>query len=176
MELLKTLSAWGPSGLHHVADNATFSCDHVRSLAVHNASARCQFVRTNADCLSLASNGRLLAYLPAIYCPPLGGSLNFPPLAAGLPPWASVCLCLVLLCFLFVALGVSADQFFCPNLATISRTLRYKKNHAIEFSQIVALSIVGTAWQSGVWDIFVVQDHRAKDFGALKVVKKVGRV
>ena len=106
-------------GLFHFSPPVTvgeeLSCHEVRNL--QNLSDQCLFVQTNADCLQLRLSGGHFDYLVLFYCP-----LHHVVSASW--PYLSVFLCLSLLCLLFVALGVSADQFFCPNLATISKTLR----------------------------------------------------
>ena len=70
---------------------------------------QCDFVVNNTDCQEARG---FLNYVTVLYCnfqdqEPLGLFLLF-----------------LWLAFLFVGLAVSADDFFCPNLNTISKTLR----------------------------------------------------
>ena len=98
-----------------------------------NRSEQCDFVRNNTDC---QDSGGLINYLEVRLGPPdfvkLSNILclflqiyycldNFkyrPGVAGGLTLWLTI---------LFVSLGLSADHFFCPNLARISKSLRYAK-------------------------------------------------
>merc|ERR1719412_1033626 len=52
---------------------------------------------------------------------------------------------LVWLCILFIGLAISADDYFCPNLASISKTLRLSQN-------IAGVTIL--AFGNGAPDIF----------------------
>ena len=75
----------------------------------NTSQERCDFVVNNTDCQEASG---FLNYVTVLYCnfedeEPLGLFL--------LSLW---------LAFLFVGLAVSADDFFCPNLHTISKTLR----------------------------------------------------
>ena len=82
------------------------SCSYVHFV---NESSRCQFVTSNEDC---NSGSGFLPYLTFVYCD-----------LQGLPILAIAILGLWLLA-LFITLGISADDFFCPNLAKIAKTLK----------------------------------------------------
>ena len=82
------------------------SCSYVHFV---NESSRCEFVTSNEDC---NSDSGFLPYMTFVYCD-LGS----------LPAVAITILGLWLL-VLFVTLGISADDFFCPNLAKIAKTLK----------------------------------------------------
>uniref|UniRef100_H3AUA4 Solute carrier family 8 member B1 n=1 Tax=Latimeria chalumnae TaxID=7897 RepID=H3AUA4_LATCH len=87
-----------------------------RDVKNHNASEWCQFVQTNADC---QFGDCFLNYLRGAYC-------TFP---HALLPLAVVLYALWLF-YLFIFLGVAAEKFFCPNLATISTNLKLNHNVA----------------------------------------------
>ena len=67
--------------------------------------------------LSLESDG-YLNYVEILYCQ-FGGNPQMAILAMGI--------FLLWLCILFIGLAISADDYFCPNLASISKTLRWVK-------------------------------------------------
>ena len=88
-------------------NSAATECRHVLTL---NASERCAFVQENADCLDV---GGFVEYTQLYFCHFVNHE------------WAAVALMLGWLVFLFAALATAAEDFFCPNLAAISRSLRY---------------------------------------------------
>ena len=118
-------------------------CNYVRHFS-NSPNASCHFVKTNADCqdvggfinyidvsknlLSLTPASllwrlrvrriSLSLYLQLYYC-------NF---SSSHP--AAITLSLVWLFNLFIALAIAADDFFCPSLAVISKTLRLSQNVA----------------------------------------------
>ncbi len=77
---------------------------------------RCEFVRTCQDCLDGA--GRMADYTQLYFCT-LDGRAG--PALALLLSW---------LAFLFVGLATAAEDFFCPNLASIAAHLRMSHNVA----------------------------------------------
>ena len=60
-----------------------------------------------------------LNYVEILYCH-FGGNPQMAILAMSI--------FLVWLCILFIGLAISADDYFCPNLASISKTLRWVKS------------------------------------------------
>lgn len=86
-----------------------FDCKHVHD--INGTSAKCDFVKNNSHCQE--SEG-VFNYVQVLYCDFEGTGLNY--VAVGLfAMWLLV---------LFIGLAVSADDYFCPNLASISKTLR----------------------------------------------------
>ncbi|KAL0979321.1 hypothetical protein UPYG_G00183630 [Umbra pygmaea] len=88
-------------------------CDAVMNL---NATQRCEFVRNTPGC---RMEDGFINYLQLAFCllPP-----NLTPL--------TIIFCIIWLFFLFILLGVTASKFFCPNLSSISSTLRLTHNVA----------------------------------------------
>jgi len=84
-------------------------CNHVRDL---NYSQQCDFVQNNEEC---SESDGYLNYVEILYCQ-FGGNPQMAILAMGI--------FLLWLCILFIGLAISADDYFCPNLASISKTLR----------------------------------------------------
>ena len=84
-------------------------CSHVHE--INGTQAQCDFVKTNDLCQD--SEG-YFNYVEILYCT-FGG---------GFEPYLGIALYCQWIFVLFVALAVSTDDFFCPNLATISKTLR----------------------------------------------------
>ncbi|XP_064424332.1 mitochondrial sodium/calcium exchanger protein isoform X2 [Latimeria chalumnae] len=99
----------------HLAPQSS-GTEECRDVKNHNASEWCQFVQTNADC---QFGDCFLNYLRGAYC-------TFP---HALLPLAVVLYALWLF-YLFIFLGVAAEKFFCPNLATISTNLKLNHNVA----------------------------------------------
>ncbi|KAI1900496.1 hypothetical protein AGOR_G00050530 [Albula goreensis] len=81
-----------------------------------SADQRCSFVQSTPDC---AQEDGFIDYLDIAFC-------FFP---SHLFPFAMF-LFIVWLLFLFMALGLTASKFFCPNLSAISATLRLTHNVA----------------------------------------------
>ncbi|XP_043924207.1 mitochondrial sodium/calcium exchanger protein [Protopterus annectens] len=81
-----------------------------------NASERCTFVTTNDDC---QDDSGFLHYLKGAFC-------FFSP---RMLPFA-VFLYALWLFYLFLILGVTAEKFFCPNLAAIANVMRLSHNVA----------------------------------------------
>ncbi|XP_023589547.1 mitochondrial sodium/calcium exchanger protein [Trichechus manatus latirostris] len=106
----------------------TVDCRDVCGL---NISDRCDFIRTNPDC---RNNGGYLNYLEGIFC-------LFP---HSLLPLA-ITLYAIWLLYLFLILGVTAANFFCPNLSAISTTLKLSHNVA---------GVTFLAFGNGAPDIF----------------------
>ena len=84
-------------------------CNHVRTL---NYTDQCGFVMNNTECQDVDG---YLNYVEILYCQ-FGGE---PQMAI-----AAMLVFLIWLCILFTGLAISADDYFCPNLASISKTLR----------------------------------------------------
>ena len=84
------------------------SCQYVNSIV--GSQSQCEFVQQNEDCQD--SDG-YLNYVEIIYCDFVDETYILP-----------ITLYALWLIVLFIALAVSADDFFCPNLASISKTLR----------------------------------------------------
>uniref|UniRef100_A0A1W7RA41 Sodium/potassium/calcium exchanger 6, mitochondrial n=1 Tax=Hadrurus spadix TaxID=141984 RepID=A0A1W7RA41_9SCOR len=89
------------------------SCKHVHHLESHS---RCHFVKKVEDCLPTSGG---LDYVKFTYCS----------LGEDGTPWA-ISLTLMWLGLLFVALGVTADDFLCPALVVITKTLGLSDNIA----------------------------------------------
>ncbi|KAK8758824.1 hypothetical protein V5799_003543 [Amblyomma americanum] len=88
------------------------SCARVHDL--NGTALQCAFVRATADC---GANDAWLAYTAFAYCGPLAPYL----------PLAAEALWLALL---FLVLGTTADDFLCPALVVVSRTMRLSESVA----------------------------------------------
>ncbi|XP_063171593.1 mitochondrial sodium/calcium exchanger protein [Candoia aspera] len=106
-----------------------------REVGKQNQSNRCSFIQHNPEC---KMEGGFLNYLNGVFC-------IFP---AALQPLALTLYVLWLL-YLFVILGVTAEKFFCPNLAAISTKLRLAHNVAPFLHGVTFL-----AFGNGAPDIF----------------------
>ena len=84
-------------------------CKHVHDF--NGTLAQCDFVQNNEHC---NDTDGYFNYVEILYCD-FGGTLA--PLA--------IFIYALWLIVLFIGLGESADSYFCPNLAIISKTLRY---------------------------------------------------
>ncbi|XP_030847023.1 mitochondrial sodium/calcium exchanger protein [Strongylocentrotus purpuratus] len=82
---------------------------------LNSSAEKCDFIRTADDCQN--SDG-FINYLKVIYC-------SFP----NVRPLGFVCLGLWLI-YLLITLGVTAEDFFCPNLDVMARTLKLSQNIA----------------------------------------------
>ncbi|XP_054158346.1 mitochondrial sodium/calcium exchanger protein-like [Oppia nitens] len=102
-------------------------CQDVNLL--NDSQQKCNFVKTVDDCLD--TDG-LISYVELTYC------------MIGQPIYAVIVLFLWLL-VLFTGLGVTADDFLCPALLVISRTLRLSHNIA---------GVTFLAFGNGAPDIF----------------------
>ena len=71
---------------------------------------RCYFVKNNEECLDVDG---FINYISFIYCT-MGSSL-FP---------LTIILLIIWLLVVFIALAVSADDYFCPSIEIISKVLR----------------------------------------------------
>lgn len=87
-------------------------CREVNSLP---SEERCEFVRNNEGCSNAES---LLPYYDFIYC------------STGNAVWGGMIVLVLWWLFLFVGLAVCADDYFCPSLVVISKTLRLSPNVA----------------------------------------------
>ena len=83
-------------------------CKHVHDF--NGTIAQCDFVQNNEHC---NDTDGYFNYVEILYCD-FGGTLA--PLA--------IFIYALWLIVLFIGLGESADSYFCPNLAIISKTLR----------------------------------------------------
>ncbi|KAH7637946.1 mitochondrial sodium/calcium exchanger protein isoform X2 [Dermatophagoides farinae] len=82
---------------------------------IHDIEKRCHFIRTTAAC---AYDGILFSPIELAYC-------QFDEL-----PLLSFPILLAMLFMLFFIVGLVADEFLCPSLLTISKTLRLPNNIA----------------------------------------------
>ena len=90
-----------------MANGTEEDCQYVHHIA---NSEKCQFVQNNSNCQD--SDG-YVNYVQVLYCD-FGVDKAY--LAIGIfAIWIVV---------LFVALAISTDDYFCPNLASISKSLR----------------------------------------------------
>jgi len=96
-------------------DNVTIpgDCTLVRD---YNWTERCYFVEHNDNCMDIDG---MINYISILYCSFTGGLF-----------WLGLCLYVIWLVILFIALAVSADDFFCPAIQVISDTLRLSQNVA----------------------------------------------
>ncbi|XP_067861819.1 mitochondrial sodium/calcium exchanger protein isoform X2 [Heptranchias perlo] len=94
-------------------DSGTIECHTVLLL---NGSQWCSFVKTTEDC---KIDGGFIDYLQGAIC---GFPHNLLPLA--------IVLYAIWLIYLFTFLGTTAEEFFCPNLAAISASLKLSHNVA----------------------------------------------
>ncbi|EGD75575.1 hypothetical protein PTSG_06644 [Salpingoeca rosetta] len=119
-----TLSLWLTDDIPPALENATCGNFHA-----HNDT--CYFVKHAPDC---AVDGGFINYLELPYC-----IFNTEPPA--------IVLLLLWLVFLFIALGVTAEDYFCPALSVISDTLKLSHNVA---------GVTFLAFGNGAPDIFSV--------------------
>ena len=75
----------------------------------HNASDKCTFVQNNTEC---QDTDGYINYVQTLYC-------SFEGYEAG-----GIAAYVVWLGVLFIGLATAADDFLCPNLEAISKTLR----------------------------------------------------
>jgi sodium/potassium/calcium exchanger 6 len=102
-----------------IADQIT-ECSEIHSLAndqLNNQSVLCEFVKTVPAC---QSDTGFIPYFQFIYCVM---PINLLPL--------SMILLFFWLLFLFLFLGTTAEEYFCPALTVISQVLRLSQNVAI---------------------------------------------
>lgn len=107
-------------------ENQQQHCSSVRGI---NNSYRCQFVKSHPSC-----NEGSIPYMQIVYC---WFSSKVCPLA--------YCLLGIWLVFLFITLGLTADDYLCPSLTVISRTLGISQNIA---------GVTFLAFGNGAPDIF----------------------
>ncbi|XP_066601622.1 mitochondrial sodium/calcium exchanger protein-like [Prorops nasuta] len=105
-------------------------CSYVWNIPVKK---RCEWVRTTKDC----SSDSLIQYAQLLFC--TFGTENIPMFILGLT------IIIAWLLYLFVILGSTADNFFCPSLATIAAVMRLSDN-------IAGVTIL--AFGNGAPDIF----------------------
>ena len=77
---------------------------------MYKKSFRCDFVQHNENCLDVDG---FINYVSILYC--TFGKELFP---------LAVILFIIWLLILFIALAVSADDYFCPSIEIISKVLR----------------------------------------------------
>ena len=80
--------------------------------AVHNVTggqAQCDFVRNNTNCQDVSG---YINYVQVLYC-------DFKAEEAG-----GIILYVIWITFLFIGMGKLADDYLCPNLAVVSKTLQ----------------------------------------------------
>ena len=104
-------------------------CKHVHDF--NGTQAKCDFVQNNEHC---NDTDGYLNYVEILYC-------DFD----GSEAYLAIFTFALWICILFIGLGVSADDYFCPNLAIISKTLRLSHN-------IAGVTIL--AFGNGAPDIF----------------------
>ena len=92
-----------------MAISAIEECKHVHDF--NGTQAQCDFVQNNENC---NDTDGYFNYVEILYC-------DF----AGEEAYLAIFIFALWLVVLFIGLAVSADDYFCPNLATISKTLRY---------------------------------------------------
>ncbi|KAL2087146.1 hypothetical protein ACEWY4_018205 [Coilia grayii] len=107
------MSVTGMHSFVKIMKGAANECDIVMSL---NVNQRCEFVKNTPDC---SQEDGFINYPFLTFCV---FSSQLLPLA--------ITLYAVWLLFLFLALGLAASKFFCPNLSAISSTLRLTHNVA----------------------------------------------
>lgn len=95
-------------------DHRKLECSYLHHL--NGSENRCHFIKSNGSCEM--SEG-FIQYIKIPYC-------SFP---TKLVPLAFFLLFLWLV-FLFITLGLTADDYFCPSLQVISKTLRISQNIA----------------------------------------------
>lgn len=93
--------------------NPDIPCQNVRQ---QNESLKCKFVQSTSDC---AIDEGFINYINVVFC-------VFP---ANLLPLAMI-ITIFWWFVLFIALAVTADDFFCPSLVVIAKTLRMSDNIA----------------------------------------------
>ncbi len=97
-----------------------FDCKYVHHF--NTSIEQCNFVVNNSNCQDASG---FLNYVTVLYC-------DFQDQEV-----LGLCLFGLWLAFLFIGLAVSADDFFCPNLHTISSTLRYQHHWKIMTTQAI---------------------------------------
>lgn len=96
-------------------DTNNVSCSHVNSLLT--SEAQCEFLMQKDDCLDSNS---VIDYLWLVYCY-FGREMRI----------LAVSLASLLLLTLFLALGIIADKFLCPNLLALAKTFRMSDSLAV---------------------------------------------
>lgn len=101
-------------------------------ISIHEAVDKCYFFKSTPDCEDIAEG--FLDYMNFIFC--------------ALKPensWIAIAVCLIWLLLLFIGLGVTADDFLCPSLVVITKTLHLSQNIA---------GVTFLAFGNGAPDIF----------------------
>ncbi|XP_055926230.1 mitochondrial sodium/calcium exchanger protein-like isoform X2 [Argiope bruennichi] len=98
---------------------------------IHDTDAKCNFYLNTQSCHG--SDGKL-DYMFFIFC-------HLQPESA----WGGIALCVIWLLLLFIGLGVTADDFLCPSLVVITKTLHLSQNIA---------GVTFLAFGNGAPDIF----------------------
>nr|XP_006640531.1 PREDICTED: sodium/potassium/calcium exchanger 6, mitochondrial [Lepisosteus oculatus] len=92
------------------------AADECRLVMNQSVERRCTFVQNTPDC---SQDDGFIDYLQGVFC-------HFQPQLLPL----AILLDVFWLLFLFMALGITASKFFCPNLSAISTSLRLTHNVA----------------------------------------------
>ncbi|CAG9799842.1 unnamed protein product [Chironomus riparius] len=100
--------------ISNVTDPYLLPCAHVMQL---NYTDRCSFISSHLEC---GRNVHYMDYLKFIFC--TVGATNMHDYIGG---FFIVCIMCV---YLFITLGTTADKFFCPALAVISKMLGLSEN------------------------------------------------
>jgi len=142
---------FGPEDLLHtsLSSNQTDVDGSCSDVLTKNWTERCYFVQHNENCLDVDG---FINYVSILYCT-FGQSL-FP---------LAIIVYILWLLVLFIALAVSADDYFCPSIEIISKVLRLSQN-------IAGVTIM--ALGNGAPDIFsslagIGQDRPELVFGEL---------
>ncbi|GFO27624.1 sodium/potassium/calcium exchanger 6 [Plakobranchus ocellatus] len=98
-------------------DDSDIDCHELHHLP--NGTSICHFVKTTSSC---GIDEGYINYTQLLYC-------GF----SAVPIWFGCVLLLIWWLFMFSGLAVTADDFFCPSLAVISRSLKLSHNVAISF-------------------------------------------
>ncbi|XP_054714311.1 mitochondrial sodium/calcium exchanger protein-like [Uloborus diversus] len=100
-------------------------------VAIHESTEKCSFYLNTPSCKD--SDGKL-DYMYFIFC-------HLDPDRS----WIGIAVCIIWILILFVGLGVTADDFLCPSLVVITKTLRLSQNIA---------GVTFLAFGNGAPDIF----------------------
>jgi len=112
----------------HEVGHAAKECSELRHL--NGSEERCQFIKSTDSC---QMDDGFIQYIQIPYC-------SFPHVV-----WLAFVLLALWLVLLFITLGVTADDYFCPSLTVISKTLRISQNIA---------GVTFLAYGNGAPDIF----------------------
>lgn len=94
--------------MNNMSSNASDECGYVNH--IQDGAEKCAFVQNNSECQDVDG---YINYVETLFCKFEGDE------------GGAIFLYVLWLLVLFIGLATAADDFLCPNLEAISKTLRY---------------------------------------------------